>query len=92
MNRGKPFVLGRNRCPVGVPAQVEDRAWRLNKERADPALIICLITAAYEGFSDYHNQVLPYLTICCQDIPANKKRAGPWPSPPVMLFAAITVV
>jgi len=46
-----------------VPAQAEDRTWGLNQERADPALIICLITAAYEGFSDFCNQVLPYLTI-----------------------------
>jgi hypothetical protein len=47
----------------------------LNKERADPALFICLITAAYEGFQTPLQQVLPYLTICYQGVSANKKRA-----------------
>ena len=64
----------------------------LNKERADPALIICLITAAYEGFQTPLKQVLPYLTIGYQGDSANKKRAGPWPSPPGLLVAAISVV
>ena len=49
-DRENPFVLGRMSESGGVPAQAKDRAWGLNKERADPALIICLITAAYEGF------------------------------------------
>jgi hypothetical protein len=50
MDRGTPFVLVRKRKFFGVLALAENSDWGLNKERADPALIICLITAAYEGF------------------------------------------
>jgi hypothetical protein len=65
----------------------------LNKERADPALIICLITAAYEGFqTPKQKQVLPYLTIFYQGVLANKKRARPWPSPLIMLLATKSFV
>ena len=75
MDRGDPFVLGRKRKSIAVPVLDEDRTWGLNKERADPALIICLITAAYEGFQTPLKQALPYLTICYQGDSANKKRA-----------------
>jgi len=59
----KSICFRQIRESVRVPAQAEYNSLGLNQERADPALIICLITAAYEGFSDFYNQVLPYLTI-----------------------------
>ena len=75
MDRGGLFALSRLRGFRGVSGLDEDRGTGLNKERADPALIICLITAAYEGFQTPLQQVLPILTIGYQGVSANKKRA-----------------